>query len=471
MKRRKFIHYLGLATFSITTGTYLSCTQEQNPNVILIVVDDLGWKDLGCYGSSFYETPNVDQLAASGMRFTSAYSACPVCSPTRAALLTGKSPAKLRFTGHITAINRHRFPEHGRIIPPQDKMFISLEEITIAEALKPAGYKTASIGKWHVGNEEKYYPTEQGFDVNIAGYKHGSPPSYYYPYKNPQKEWNPEIPTLIGGEQGEYLTDRLTNEAIRFIEQSQEDPFFLYLPYYTVHTPLEAPSDLIQKYDKKLKTNSTQKNATYAAMVDRMDYNIGRLMQKVGELGLKDKTLIIFTSDNGGLSRVTNNVPLRAGKGYLYEGGIRIPLIIKWPGHIREGSLCDTPVISHDLYPTITNIVNNSLSGGAIEGKSLIPLLKQKHHFQERRLYWYYPHYSPQAKQPAAAVRDGDFKLIQFYDPENIELYNLADDISETNELSQQMPQKVNELSQALSLWLNSVNAKLHRPNPKYKSE
>lgn len=223
MNRRKFLKTLSRNLAAISIATPFCCTPRRNswPNIVLIVVDDLGWRDLGCYGSTFYETPNIDRLAADGLRFTNAYAACPVCSPTRAALLSGKSPAKLQFTGHITAIGRHRHPEHSRILPPNDRMFLPLEEVTLAEALKPAGYATASIGKWHVGNAEKYFPTHQGFDLNIAGYQHGSPPAYFYPYRNPDKKWNPEIPTLHGGKPGEYLTDRLTDEAIQFIEKSR----------------------------------------------------------------------------------------------------------------------------------------------------------------------------------------------------------------------------------------------------------
>ena len=471
MNRRNFLKTCAKSLGAVSLAAPIYCRSGKsgsNPNIVLIVVDDLGWKDVGCYGSSFYETPNIDQLAEEGMRFTNAYSACPVCSPTRAALLTGKSPAKLQFTGHITAIGRHRYPEHGRIIPPEDRMFIPLEEVIIAEALKPAGYHTISIGKWHVGNEEKYYPTAQGFDTNIAGYKHGSPPSYFYPYEDPDKKWNPGIPTLKGGKEGEYLTDRLTDEAIRFVDNSKNRPFLLYLPYYAVHTPLQAPQDLINKYEKKLATDSSQKNAIYGAMVERMDYNVGRLMKKITDLGLRENTFVILVSDNGGLSTVTNNQPLREGKGFLYEGGIRIPLIISWQGRIKPGCVCNTPTISHDIYPTITDIVTGSQPGEGIEGKSLVPLLMGAGKFQERELYWYYPHYSPQAKQPAAAVRDGDYKLVHFYDPEQKELYNLANDIGEQKNLAEKIPEKVRQLDEKLETWLKFVKAKKHTLNPDY---
>ena len=462
-----------LLTISVLllSATVISChsIHLNNPNIVLIVIDDLGWKDLGCYGSTFYETPNIDLLAAEGMRFTKAYSACPVCSPTRAALLTGKNPVKLRFTGHITAINRHRYPEHSRIIPPNDRMYIALEEITLAEALKPAGYATISIGKWHVGNEEKYYPTRQGFDINIAGYKHGSPPAYFYPYKDPNKEWNPEIPTLKRGREGEYLTDRLTDEAIQFIEDSKDKPFFLYLPYYAVHTPLQAPEDLIQKYKKKLTVDFSQKNAIYAAMIERMDFNIGRILAKIKGLTLDKNTLIIVTSDNGGLASVTNNAPLKKGKGWLYEGGIRIPLIVRWPGYVKPASICEIPTITHDLYPTITEIVAGAQGGDDIDGKSLLPLLKGEKIIWDRELCWYYPHYSPQAQQPSAAIRDGDYKLIHFYDPERLELYNLTNDLSEQNNLVEKRPELKEELLQNLRNWLKSNDPIMHTMNPDYK--
>ncbi len=455
----------------MTTGAFTACTKKQtNPNVLLIVVDDLGWTDLGCYGSSFYESPHIDRLASQGMRFTNAYASCPVCSPTRAALLTGKSPAKLQFTGHITAIGRHRHPENSRIIPPDDLMHIRLKEITIAEALKPAGYRSASIGKWHVGDEEKYYPTAQGFDVNIAGYNHGSPPGYFWPYTDPDKEWNPGIPTLHGGKPGEYLTDRLTDEAINFMQESGEQPFFVYLPYYAVHTPLQAPQELIEKYEKKLERDKSQKNAVYAAMVEKVDTNVGRLMAYLQEKQIDNNTLVILVSDNGGLATVTNNAPLRAGKGFLYEGGIRVPMIVKWPGKVKSGSINNTPVISHDILPTIAEIVHNSQISQDVEGASLKSVLTGNTQLAERELYWYYPHYSPQAKQPAAAIRDGQYKLLRFYDPVKTELYDLSNDLSEQHDLYEQMPEKVQELGKKLDDWLKSVNAKMHTLNKGYKT-
>jgi arylsulfatase A-like enzyme len=474
MNRRDFLKALGGSAALLAVCGCIDSTRKLSattkPNFVLILIDDLGWKDLGCYGSTFYETTNIDRLAQESMLFTNAYSACPVCSPTRASLMTGQDTARLRFTGHITAIGRHRHPKNSRIIPPDDRMYLPLDEVTIAKALKPAGYVSASIGKWHLGTE-KYWPLAHGFDLNVAGWTHGSPPGYFYPYKNPRSKWNPSIPTLKEGEPGEYLTDRLTDEAIKFIKTNRNKPFFLYLTHYAVHTPLQAPKPLVNKYAAKLKTDQSQKNATYAAMIENLDGNIGRVLQTLEQFDLVDDTIVIFASDNGGDVRVTNNAPLRAGKGYLYEGGIRVPLLVKWPGRVKAGSICHTPVTSEDLYPTITQIVGDQAKPGEkIDGKNLLPLLTGKGRFKRKAIYWYYPHYSPQAKQPGAAIRAGDYKLIELYDPPKVELYNLADDIGEQFDLAETMPQKTEELLTKLRDWLKSVNAKMHTPNPEYKT-
>ena len=443
--------------------------QKRKPNVLFILVDDLGWQDLECYGSEFYETPNIDMLRAQGMMFTDAYSASPVCSPTRASILTGKNPAKLNFTGHITAIGKHRFPADGQIIPPDDNMFVPLDEVMIPEALLTLGYATASIGKWHVGEEEKYFPTHQGFDVNIAGYEHGSPPTYWGPYEK-ELGWNPVIKNLSDRKEGEYLTDRLTDESIRFIQDHKERPFFLYLSHYGVHTPMEAPLGLVEKYEKKLKNNPIQKNATYAAMIENMDANIGRLLNSLDDLGISENTIVIFYSDNGGEGKVTNNSPLREGKGYLYEGGIRVPLIIKWPGKITENSTSTIPVISDDLYPTIMDLIGKGTqSGKDLDGLSLKPILTKGKTISRDKLFWYYPHYSPQAKMPGYAIRKGEFKLIESYDPKMVELYNLKEDIGERINLAKDYPAKVLELQNHFKEWLKETNPILHTINPNSK--
>jgi arylsulfatase A len=444
-------------------------TANQPPNVLLIVVDDLGWRDLGCYGGGdVFETPNIDQLAQEGMRFTQAYANCPVCSPSRAALMTGKDPARLQFTGHITAIGRHRHPENSRILPPDDRMYLRHEEVTIAEALKPAGYVSASVGKWHLGHEG-YWPEDQGFDKNVAGWTHGSPPGYFYPYEKPAQKWNAAIPTLSGGEPGEYLTDRLTNESIGFMESHSDQPFFVYMTYYSVHTPLEAPEDLVAKYEKKLAGKETGVEPTYAAMVERVDWNVGRLLGALDRLGVADDTAVILFSDNGGYLGATTNAPLREGKSWLYEGGIRVPLIVKWPGDVPEGFTCDVPVIGADLFPTIVDISGQRPPTDlSLDGQTIRVLWHEADHFERDALYWYYPHYGI-SKQPAAAVRKGDYKLIEFYDPPRIELYNLADDLSEKNDLAAEMPEKVKELRDDLAAYLKDVGAKMHTLNPERK--
>ena len=469
----KFWFYIPVITLVIFLNNIQKLgAQENNPNIVFILVDDLGWMDLQCYGSHFYETPNIDQLRSEGMKFTDAYSGAPVCSPTRASILTGKNPAKLQFTGHITRIGRHRYPEHGRIIPPEDKMHVELEEIMIPEALEGLGYASISIGKWHVGDEEKYFPTNQGFDVNIAGYEDGSPPTYWGPYEI-DREWNSVIKNLSDRKSGEYLTDRLTDEAIKFIRNNKQKPFFTYLSYYSVHTPLEAPDSLVKKYEAKLKEHPVQKSATYAAMIEKVDDNVGRLLDEVDKLGLTDNTIVIFYSDNGGTTEATYNTPLREGKGYLYEGGIRVPLIFKWPGHIRPNTSCDVPVISEDLLPTIVDMAGKGAKlPDDIDGVSLLPLLEEKSGELNRdQICWYYPQYSPQAQMPGYAIRKGDYKLIEHYDPPIVELFNLKKDISESENLAEKMPDKVEEFKESFDKWLEQMNPVMHTENPDYKSE
>lgn len=462
---RKLCTHLLLCTASV----FYSCNKNSQspPNVLFILVDDLGWKDLGCYGSNFYETPNIDKLCDEGMKFTDAYSACPVCSPTRASILTGKNPANLGFTGHITAIGKHRYPEKGRIIPPQDYMHVALEEVMIPEIMKPLGYSTISIGKWHVGEEERYFPTHQGFDINVAGYEHGSPPTYWGPYET-ESTWNPVIKNLENRKPGEYLTDRLTDEAIRFINDHREKPFFVYLSHYGVHTPLEAPDSLVQKYEQKLVGQTEQKDAIYAAMIENMDWNVGRLLNSLKASGQEENTIVIFCSDNGGLGTVTNNAPLREGKGFLYEGGIRIPLFIKWPGVVAGGSLSNEPIITDDLLPTIADMIGAEAPAD-VDGVSLIHLLKGKKGLSREMVAWYYPHYSPQSKTPGYAVRMGDYKLVEHYDPEQVALFNLKKDLSEKNNLADEQPEKVNEMQRAFGKWLMDFDPILHKENPNYE--
>jgi arylsulfatase A len=460
---------LGSGPLSADTADAESAANRK-PNFVIILVDDWGWRDAGCYGSTLYETPHIDRMAAAGMRFTDAYAACPVCSPTRASLMTGRTPARVGFTGHITATGKHRYPSEGAIIPPDDHLNLPLSEKTIAAVLRSAGYTSASIGKWHLGVED-FWPERHGFDLNVAGTTHGSPPGYFWPYTDPKKAWNPRIPTLSGGQEGEYLTHRLTDEAVRFIEAHRQEPFFCYLSHYAVHTPLEAPEPLVVKYRKKLETDRSQKNPVYAAMVETIDRSVGRVVEALERLGLAEDTLIILTSDNGGLADVTVNAPLRAGKGFLYEGGIRVPLLACWPGRIKAGGVCDEPVSSYDILPTLAALAGVPVDDLALDGVSLAELLTGKRRTLGREeLTWYYPHYSPQSRQPGAAIRSGRYKLIEHYDPPGVELYDLNHDLGEQRDLAGLMPEKAEQLRLRLHAYLRSAGTIMHQPNPKTRT-
>jgi arylsulfatase A-like enzyme len=429
------------------------------PNVVLIVADDLGWTDLGCYGSDLYESPHIDALARDGMRFTANYSACTVCSPTRAALLTGKYPARLHITDWIPGLP----PANPKLIVPEFTKHLPHEEVTLAERLRDAGYRAASIGKWHLGGLE-FYPEHHGFDVNIAGTDQPQPrPGYFAPY---------EIKTIEQGPEGEYITDRLGEEAAQFIRAHADRPFFLYLPHFAVHTPIQAKKKLIEHHQSRLKPGMRHTNAAYAAMIDSMDQTVGRIRETLGELGIADRTIIIFTSDNGGRIPTTSNAPLRAGKGSCYEGGVRVPLIIAWPGIAAAGSTCDAPVITMDLYPTILEMLGQSLAADAIcDGVSLVPQLRQTGSLADRALYWHYPHYQHyqmEGTTPYGAIRRGDYKLIEFYDDLRVELYNLRDDVGERNNLAAAEPERVKSLRNQLHEWRDAVDAQMPARNPNY---
>ena len=440
---------------------------ERPLNFVVMLIDDLGWADVGCNGSKFYQTPNIDKLAGDGMRFTDGYAACPVCSPTRASIMTGRYPARLHLTDWLPG--RGDKPDQ-RLARPTINQQLPLDEITIAEALKPAGYVSASIGKWHLGGEG-FSPPQQGFDVNVGGYEAGSPADYFHPYKNQRGA----MPGLSGGRQGEYLTDRLAAEAERFIEQSKDKPFFLYFPHYAVHIPLKAKQEYVARYHSSGKPGK-QTNAIYAAMIQSVDESVGRLVRKLEKLNLADRTVIFFTSDNGGLCTLegpntpaTSNAPLREGKGYLYEGGIREPWIVKWPGVVKPGGVCDTPVCTIDLYPTILQMAGVKAAGQGIDGLSLVPLLKDpKAPFKRDALYWHYPHYSNQGGKPGGAIRSGDFKLIEFYEQGRVELYNLKQDLQESRNLAEEMPGKVQQLEKKLDDWRIATKAQMMMPNPDY---
>lgn len=440
-----------------------SCGQSapvSKPNIIFILADDLGWTGLGCYGSPFYETPNIDRLAREGMKFTQAYSAAPLCSPTRASILTGKYPARLRLTEWIPG---ERFP-FAKMLPPDWTKRLPAGETTIAERLRTVGYATASIGKWHLGAEEAR-PEHYGFDYSIAGIGRGSPASYFSPYKNPY---------LKDGPEGEFLSDRLTDEVLEWIEANKGKPFFLYLPHFAVHTPIQAKADVTAKYQKKLEAapNSLHTHATYAALTESVDDSVGRILKKLEDLKLVDRTLVIFTSDNGGLIRFSTNAPLRLGKASNYEGGVRVPLIIRWPGVIRRGTVCHTPVNSPDFYPTFLEAAGaKDAPGHLCEGQSLVPLLRQSRSFPARDLYWHYPHYNNGngcRATPFTAVREGDLKLLQFHEDGRFELYDLKQDIGETHNLVSARPADVSRLAAKIERWRREVGAQMPSPNPQY---
>lgn len=451
------------AIFAAYCGQSPACAETPapapaKPNIVLIVADDFGWTDLACYGSKLYESPNIDQLARDGMRFTQAYSACTVCSPTRAALLTGKYPARLHITDWIPG----QMPANPKLIVPDWTKFLPLEEITIARALKERQYATASIGKWHLGDEE-YYADKHGFDINLAGTFAPEPNSFFAPYK---------IATLSEGPDGEYITDRLTTEAIRFIEANKSKPFFLYLPHFAVHLPLQAKPALIKKYQAKLRPGLAQSNPVYAAMIDSLDQSVGRIRSELERLKIADHTIVIFTSDNGGRVPTTSNLPLRVGKGSCYEGGTRVPLVIDWPGVTKPNSVCDTPVISMDLYPTIVEIAGAPEAvQNALDGVDLAPLLRQTGTLQRDELFWHYPHYQHYqlgGATPYSAIHKGDFKLIEFLDDMRVELYNLRDDIGEKHDLAAKMPDKVEALRKRLHEWRTEVGAQMPTRNANY---
>jgi arylsulfatase A-like enzyme len=424
------------------------------PNVVLFLIDDLGWRDLGCQGATYYESPNVDGLAAQGMRFTTAYSACTVCSPTRAALLTGQHPARLHVTDWIAGSQR----PYAKLAIPDWTQHLPAGMFTVAAALKSGGYVTASIGKWHLGGPD-YYPEKFGFDLNVAGTYMGSPPSYFAPFR---------IPTLPDGPPGEYLTDRLTTEAEKFLDANKGRPFFLYFPHHTVHNPIQAKADKIAKYEAKPKPGDFPYKPAYAAMIESMDESVGRILKKLDELKLAENTVVIFTSDNGGLLVNTPNDPLRAGKGSAYEGGVRVPLIVRWPGVVRPGSTCAVPAVWTDLFATVLEIAGVRPNPAVpSDGRSLVPLFKGGT-FAERPLYWHYPHYHPGGATPYSAVRLGDWRLVEFFEDGRAELYNLKTDVGETTDLAARMPDKTAELKHRLAAWRSNVGAQLRTPNPKY---
>ena len=429
------------------------------PNIVMIMIDDLGWMDLACQGNKLVETPHIDRFAKQGMRFTDNYAAAPVCSPTRAAIMTGKAPARLRITNHLP--DQKRFvPDNAKLLPAQCNDHLPLEEVTIAERLKQAGYATAFIGKWHLSPRRKdgtqFQPEHQGFDTNIGGCSFGGPPTFFDPYR---------IPTIENRRDGEYLPDRLADESIRFMRTHKDSPFFLCLWNYTVHWPMEAPADLLKKYENR--KGPGLNDTRYGAMIEAMDAAIGNILAELDNLDLAKNTLVFFTSDNGAFGGVGDNRPLREEKGYLYEGGIRVPLIVRWPGVTKPNTECDVPTISMDFFATMLEAAQ--VEAETRDGTSLIPLLRGEKKLNRDSIFFHYPNYAfHRGNRLGSAVRSGDFKLIEYFDDESVELYDLSKDISESNNLAEELPQRTALLRQKLHQWRENCNAAMPTANPDF---
>ncbi len=473
MTHSRLVHSLAVA---LLLGAFAPApAAARPPNIVFILMDDLGWADIGANGSAFYQTPNIDSLAREGVRFTDAYAAAPVCSPTRAAILTGKYPARLHLTDWLPGrLDR----ADQKLLRPVIEQMLAQNEFTLPEALQTAGYVSAHIGKWHLG-DDGFGPLGQGFAVNIAGDHTGTPLSYFAPFQRDGRF----MPGLENAPPGEYLTDRLTTEAERFMESKRDQPFFLYLTHYAVHIPLQAKADLIAKHRARMPAGS-QTNAVYAAMIESMDGSVGRVLKKLDVLGLVTNTVVVFTSDNGGLATregpntpATSNAPLRNGKGYLHEGGLRVPLLVRWPGKFAAGAVVNTPVISMDFFPTLIELAGLQVPG-KFDGVSLVPLLKGQGGITRDAIFWHYPHYANQMRSPeapagggpGAAMRAGNWKLIQHFESGRHELYDLGKDIGERNNLADAMPDKVLEMGKQLHAWQNSVNAQWPTQNPGFEN-
>ena len=487
--RREFLRTLGLGAvgLSLLIPGPLGCGSGEGnggkgpPNFVFFLVDDLGWRDVGSFGSTFHLTPNIDGLAASGMRFTQAYAASPVCSPTRASILTGRHPARLDITDWIGGSQR------GELLPAEYLDHLPQAEETLAEVLKEAGYATGYFGKWHLGNAPNL-PESQGFDVNVGGTGAGQPASYFYPYRAPEGRdpyW--DVPGLEEGSEGEYLTDRLTSEALAFLQANREGPFLLYLSHFAVHTPIQSKPDLEARYTARkdslpepsgpvserehdrATTRLVQDDPAYAGMVQSVDESVGRILTRIRELGLEGETIVVFMSDNGGLSTVagermgpTTNEPLRAGKGWLYEGGIRAPMIIRWPGVVEQGLVCEDPVQSTDFLPTMMEMAGMApVADRQMDGVSLVPLLTGGGTLGRDALFWHFPHYHGSGNRPSGAVRVGEWKLIEWFEDGAVELYDLRNDPGETADLSADEPEKAGELLGRLQEWRRVIGANM----------
>ncbi len=474
LSMKKIPSFLLASVILSLSGVQTHAAPPDKPNVIFFLADDLGYMDIGAFNpKTFYETPNIDSIAKNGMRFTDGYAACCVCSPTRSSIMTGKYPPRTGITDHSGG------KRAGKLLPAPHTVDMALEEYTIAEAMRDAGYATFFAGKWHLGTG-KFGPNAQGFDPGLIPLKGG-----FFPPDN--KGADPKIDPKA--------TDLIADDAVKFIETHKDQPFFAYLPFNAVHIPIGARADLIEKYQKKKEASApgdawgmesgcklrlVQNDPVYAAMLEQMDSAVGRVLEAVEKNGLADRTIIVFMSDNGGLATpeggglsdrdgfVTSNLPLRAGKGWPYEGGVREPLIIDVPGMTKPGSTCDVPVTSTDFYPTILQLAGLPLNPGQhCDGTSLVPLLEGKP-LARGPIFWHYPHYSNQGGAPAGAIRDGDWKLVEWFEDGRLELFNLRDDIGEKNNLAAANPEKTNELHEKLVSWRKDVQAVMPKPNPDY---
>jgi len=485
MRRRgTLLAALGLVAAGCGPGTP---ADRDPPNVVVILIDDLGWRDLGVTGSTFYDTPAVDRLAAEGTRFARFYAASPVCSPTRASIMTGKYPARLGINNWIGG------GDTARLVEPPNVTQLPLDEVTIGEAFRDAGYATAYFGKWHLG-AAGFMPRDQGFDVMRAVNEAGQPGAYFYPYRN--DDWPvTNVPDLAGDAPGDYLTDRLTDEALGFLREPRDRPFFLVLAHYAVHTPLQAKPDLEARYAAKRDalpvdtapftpehggayTKERQDQPVYGGMIRSMDESVGRVLDTIDSLGIADRTIVVFVSDNGGLSTLpragprvpTSNRPLRAGKGWVYEGGIRIPLVVRWPGVVPAGRVSEIPAITTDLYPTLLDLAGlPARPAQHLDGVSLAPELRGAGGIPSRPLFWHFPHYHGSGHRPAGAVRQGRFKLIEWFESGSVELYDLAADSGESVDLAGAEPQRARALREVLARWRAEVGARMPEPNPAWK--
>lgn len=454
--------------FSGCVGGNASTSTSTPPNIILIVVDDLGWRDVGFMGSTYYETPNLDALSSSSLVFTNAYAGAANCAPSRACLLSGQNTPRHGIYTVSPSDRGHK--KTRKLIPTPNTKTLADSVLTLAEVLHTEGYATCSIGKWHIGED----PTSQGFDINIGGTHAGHPKTYFSPYENPN---------LKDGPEGEYLTERLSSEAVHFIRNHQEQPFFLYLPYFTIHTPLQGKPELVHKYEGEKMSGGQGRNPHYAAMIETMDSGIGYILRTLKSLALDENTLIIFTSDNGGISYLSRQHPLRAGKGSYYEGGIRVPFLVNWPERIREGRVSETPITLLDVYPTILDLLGLQKPGGKLlDGISLKDHILDDAVVAERPLYWHFPIYLQAYRKgedesrdslfrtrPGTVMRLGKWKLHEYFEDGALELYDLSEDLGETNDLSAGQPEKTAELHRMMQEWRRETQAPVPKEgNPDY---